>query len=74
MECLQQIDTKGLLKRGRVAVGQIEEFGYVLRSKELEAAKRQVGFGSAQIAGGIMSGLGVSKYQYISTLAPYWTK
>ena len=62
MDCLQKIDINDMMKRARIAVDQIVELGYALRSREKEI-QLKIYNGEAQVHGGIIPGLGVSKYK-----------
>ena len=61
IECAQNFDINGFLSRGEMNVRNLEVVGKKLRTNEKKSATQRITAGAAQVAGGIMFGLGLGK-------------
>ena len=62
MECLERFDFNGLVSRVQRDVRSMDEIAIAYRREELKSAETSVGVGASNIAGGILAGVGLSKY------------
>ena len=61
MECLERFDFDGLVRRVQSDVRSMNEIATALRKAELKSAETSDGVGASNIAGGILTGIGVCK-------------
>ena len=62
MECLERFDFNGLVSRVQSDVRSMDEIATAYRRDELKSGETSVGVGASNVAGGILAGLGLSKY------------
>ena len=62
MECLERFDFDGLVSRVQSDVRSLNEIAIEYRKAELKSAETSVGVGASNIAGGILTGIGLCKY------------
>jgi hypothetical protein len=61
MECLERFNFDGLVSRVQSDVRSLSEIASELRKAELKSADTSVGVGASNIAGGILTGIGLRK-------------
>ena len=61
MECLERFDFEGLVSRAQSDVRSMNEIAIKYRKAELKSADTSVGVGASNIAGGILTGIGLRK-------------
>ena len=62
MDCLERFDFNGLVSRVQSDVRDMNEMATAYRREELKSMEASVGIGATNIVGGILSGIGLSKY------------
>ena len=61
MECLERFDFDGLVSRVQRDVRFLNDLASEHRKAELKSAETSVGVGASNIAGGILTGIGIRK-------------
>ena len=64
MECLEGFDFNGLVRRVQSDVRSMNEISTAIRKEEIKSAETSFGVGASYVAGGILAGVGLSKYSF----------